>query len=84
MITEVAKNHELIVTIEENAIAGGAGSAVSEYLDSQSISINMLHLGFPDKYVEQGGQQEMLSDWGLDAKGLLQSILRHVDHELPI
>jgi 1-deoxy-D-xylulose-5-phosphate synthase len=84
MITEIAKNHELIVTIEENAIAGGAGSAVSEYLDSQSISIQTLHLGFPDKYVEQGGQQEMLSDWGLDAKGLLQSILDHVDHELPI
>lgn len=84
MITEIAKNHELIVTIEENAIAGGAGSAVSEYLDSQSISINTLHLGFPDEYVEQGGQQELLSDWGLDAKGLLQSILSHIDDELPI
>lgn len=84
MITDIAKTHELIVTIEENAIAGGAGSAVSEYLASQSISINTLHLGFPDKYVEQGGQQEMLSDWGLDSKGLLQSILSHVGHELPI
>jgi 1-deoxy-D-xylulose-5-phosphate synthase len=84
IITEIAKNHELIVTIEENAIAGGAGSAVSEYLDSQSIKVNTLHLGFPDEYVEQGGQQEMLSDWGLDSKGLLQSIRSHIDHELPI
>ncbi len=84
LISAIAKNHELIVTIEENAIAGGAGSAVSEYLDAQSININTLHLGFPDEYVEQGGQQEMLSNWGLDAKGLLQSILHHVDDELLI
>ena len=48
-IRQIAKNHELIVTLEENAIAGGAGSAVSEYLDAQSININTLHLGFPDE-----------------------------------
>lgn len=79
MIVNIAKTHELMVTIEENAIAGGAGSAVSEYLDSQSIGINTLHLGFPDKYVEQGEQQEMLSDWDLDSKGLLQSIRAHLE-----
>lgn len=83
-IKQIAKNHELIVTIEENAIAGGAGSAVSEYLDSQSININTLHLGFPDEYVEQGGQQEMLSNWGLDAEGIKQSILNRVNQQLPI
>jgi 1-deoxy-D-xylulose-5-phosphate synthase len=84
VIEEAAKTHELIVTIEENAIAGGAGSAVSEYLDSQSINTNTLHLGFPDEYVEQGDQQEMLADWGLDSKGLLNSIRAHIEHELPI
>ena len=78
-ITEVARNHDLIVTIEENAIAGGAGSAVSEYLDSQSININTLHLGFPDEYVQQGGQQEMLSAWGLDTKGLLKSVQTYLE-----
>ena len=83
-ITEIATTHELIVTIEENAIAGGAGSAVSEYLDSQSINISTLHLGFPDEYVEQGEQQEMLSVWGLDSKGMLQSIENHIEHKLPI
>ena len=83
-IKQIAENHELIVTLEENAIAGGAGSAVSEYLDAQSININTLHLGFPDKYVEQGTQQEMLSDWGLDAKGIKQSILGHANQQLPI
>ncbi|MCW8830466.1 MAG: 1-deoxy-D-xylulose-5-phosphate synthase [Gammaproteobacteria bacterium] len=83
-ISHIAKNHELIVTLEENAIAGGAGSAVSEYLDTQSISIHRLHLGFPDKYVEQGTQQEMLADWGLDADGIRQSILEQVNQQLPI
>lgn len=83
-IKQIAQNHELIVTLEENAIAGGAGSAISEYLDSQSININTLHLGFPDEYVEQGGQLEMLSDWGLDAEGIKQSILNRVNQQLPI
>ena len=84
VIRQIAENHELIVTMEENAIAGGAGSAVSEYLDAQSINICTLHLGFPDEYVEQGTQQEMLADWGLDAKGIKQSIVEHVNQQLPI
>ena len=83
-ISQIAKDHELIVTLEENAIAGGAGSAVSEYLDTQSINVDTLHLGFPDEYVEQGTQQEMLSDWGLDADGIKQSILKRVNQQLPI
>jgi 1-deoxy-D-xylulose-5-phosphate synthase len=83
-LRQIAENHELIVTIEENAIAGGAGSAVSEYLATQSINIDTLHLGFPDEFVEQGPQQQILSDWGLDAKGMQQSILNHINQQLPI
>jgi 1-deoxy-D-xylulose-5-phosphate synthase len=71
------------VTIEENAIAGGAGSAVSEYLDSSPIKTSILHLGFPDEYVEQGERQEVLSSWGLDEKGMTKSILNHLGMELP-
>ena len=84
VIKQIAEKHELIVTLEENAIAGGAGSAVSEYLDAQSMNIDRLHLGFPDKYVEQGTQQEMLADWGLDAEGIKQSILQKLNQQLPI
>jgi 1-deoxy-D-xylulose-5-phosphate synthase len=83
-INQIVKNHKLIVTLEENAIAGGAGSAVSEYLAAQSINIDTLHLGFPDQYVEQGSQQEILADWGLDAEGIKQSILNRVNQQLPI
>lgn len=84
LIDQISQNHELLVSLEENAIAGGAGSAVSEYLDTQSINISCLHLGFPDEYVEQGNQQEILSKWGLDAEGIKQSILNRVNQQLPI
>jgi 1-deoxy-D-xylulose-5-phosphate synthase len=82
-IDQLASSHTLLVTIEDNAIAGGAGSAVSEYLDSLPTNNDIsrtavLHLGFPDEYVEQGEQQEILSNWGLDEKGILNSILSHL------
>ena len=83
-IRQIAENHELIVTLEENAIAGGAGSSVSEYLDAQSINLPMLHLGFPDDYVVQGTQQEMLADWGLDKDSILKSIRERLNQQLPI
>ena len=83
-LRQLAHDHTLIVTLEENAIAGGAGSAVSEYLATQSIQIDTLHLGFPDQYVEQGSQQEIMAGWGLDAKGIKHSILNHVNQQLRI
>ena len=83
-ISRIAQSHALIVTLEENAIAGGAGSAVSEYLAAQSISIDTLHLGFPDEYVEQGSQTEIMADWGLDAEGIKHSIMSHANRQLRI
>lgn len=83
-ISRIAHNHTLIVTLEENAIAGGAGSAVSEYLAAQSITVDTLHLGFPDEYVEQGSQTEIMADWGLDAEGIKHSIMSHVNRQLRI
>ena len=68
------QNHDLLVTIEENAIAGGAGSAVNEWLAAAGRRADILNLGFPDTYVGQGTQAEMLSEWGLDADGMLRSI----------
>jgi 1-deoxy-D-xylulose-5-phosphate synthase len=73
-VSEAARNHDLLVTIEENAVAGGAGSAVNEWLAAHSERPNILNLGFPDTYVGQGTQAEMLAEWGLDAAGMLDSI----------
>ncbi len=74
IIRQAARDHELLVTIEENAVAGGAGSAVNEWLAASAERTNILNLGFPDTYVGQGTQAEMLSEWGLDADGILGSI----------
>ncbi|VAW53965.1 1-deoxy-D-xylulose 5-phosphate synthase [hydrothermal vent metagenome] len=73
-IKTATDNHNLIVTIEDNAIAGGAGSAVSEYLNQQHISHNLLQIGFPDELINHGQPDEMLADWNLDKNGMLETI----------
>ena len=77
-IETAARQHDLLVTIEDNAIAGGAGSAVSEYLNAQHINKNLLQIGFPDELINHGEPGELLSDWKLDKKGMLQTIKARV------
>ena len=83
-IDDIAASHKLIVTIEDNAIAGGAGSAVSEYLDQARHQTLRLHLGFPDRFVEHGDPAGLAAEWGLDATGMLQSIRGYINDELLI
>ena len=73
-IRSAADDHDLLVTIEENALAGGAGSAVNEWLAANSRHTEILNLGFPDTYVGQGSQAEMLSEWGLEADSILRTV----------
>ena len=72
LIQQLADSHELLVTLEENAIMGGAGSAVNEWLLSQGKAVAILNLGLPDTYVEHAKPAEMLADCGLDAAGIEQ------------
>ena len=74
LILEIAKTHDVIVTVEENVIAGGAGSAVNEFLQSEAILMPILNIGLPDRFVEQGSREELLALVGLDAKGILARI----------
>lgn len=74
LITALAAEHELLVTVEENTIMGGAGSAVLEYLASQSGNISLLQLGLPDNFLDQGDPVEMLADCGLDKTGIIKSV----------
>ena len=74
LILQLAKTHDVFVTVEENVIAGGAGSAVLEFLQAQKILMPVLTIGLPDRFVEQGSREELLSLVGLDAKGLLARI----------
>jgi 1-deoxy-D-xylulose-5-phosphate synthase len=74
MIMEIAKTHDVLVTVEENVIAGGAGSAVNEFLQAQSILMPVLNIGLPDRFIEQGGREELLAIVGLDIKGIREKI----------
>ncbi len=73
-IMAMAKRHEVIVTLEENARLGGVGSAVMQYLQDQSILMPVLNLGLPDSFIEQGTREELLKECGLDEAGVLKSI----------
>ena len=73
-IEKAAKNHDLLVTIEDNAIAGGAGSSIAEHINQQGISVNVLHIGFPDELINHGQPDEMHTDWKLDKNGMLETI----------
>jgi len=70
LLRQLATSHELLVTIEENSVMGGAGSAVAEFLAGEAIVLPMLHLGLPDQYVEHAKPSEMLAECGLDAAGI--------------
>jgi len=74
LILEIAEQHELIVTVEENAVAGGAGSGVNECLAARGVTLPVHNLGLPDRFVEHGEHSALLSQCGLDAKGIETSI----------
>ncbi len=74
MVLDMAKSHEVLVTVEENVIAGGAGSAVNELLQARQILMPILNIGLPDAFVEQGSREELLSLCGLDSQGIVDSI----------
>ena len=67
-------SHDLLVTIEENAIMGGAGTAVHEYLSNEGIETPIMHLGLPDDYIEHGKHEELLASCGLDSAGIVKTI----------
>ncbi|MBX2807391.1 MAG: 1-deoxy-D-xylulose-5-phosphate synthase [Cellvibrionaceae bacterium] len=78
LIKCLCDTHKLIVTVEENTIAGGAGSAVAEYLQSQGIVMPILHLGLPDQFIEHGQRETILATLGLNAKGIKQAIIERM------
>jgi 1-deoxy-D-xylulose-5-phosphate synthase len=75
LLLELAKDHGAFVSIEDNAVAGGAGSAVSECLAAHGVTLPALHLGLPDGYLEHGTREEVLSEAGLDLPGIRKAIL---------
>ena len=78
LLLEMAASHSLLVSIEENTIMGGAGSAVGECLAAHGLAVPLLQLGLPDYYVEHARPEEMLAECGLDAAGIQQAIERRL------
>lgn len=74
LIAELATSHDLLVTIEENAIMGGAGSAVGEHLAATNCRTPILNLGLSDTFIEHGKVPQMLADEGLDADGIIRAV----------
>jgi 1-deoxy-D-xylulose-5-phosphate synthase len=79
LIDHIVKSHSVIVTVEDNAIAGGAGSAVNEYILSQGVAIKILNIGLPDTFIKHGTQQEIHQELGLDSKGIIDKITYFVE-----
>jgi len=82
LLLEIARTHDAIVTVEEGAIMGGAGSAVSEALQEAGLIRPMLQLGLPDRFIEHGDPAKLLSAIGLDAPGIEKSIRERFAHLL--
>jgi 1-deoxy-D-xylulose-5-phosphate synthase len=76
LLLELARNHHGLVTLEDNAVMGGAGSAVAELLSAEGIAIAMLHLGLPDAYLDHASREDLLAQSGLDAAGVRAAVLR--------
>lgn len=74
LIFQLATTHDYLVTVEENVIMGGAGSAVLESLEAQGLSIPVLQLGLPDAFVEHGDPATLLADCGLTKDGITHSV----------
>lgn len=79
LLSELAISHKVLVTIEENAIIGGAGSGVNEFLMRQRLLVPVLNIGLPDYFIAQGSQEEIRSDLGLDSIGIRRQIESWVD-----
>jgi len=79
LVLQLAGTHELLVTVEENAVSGGAGSAVNEALAAAGASAHVLNVGLPDRFVEHGSRDDCLVDAGLDTDGILRQIGARLD-----
>ena len=84
LIAEVATSHQALITIEENTISGGAGSAINETLHRHDINLPVLNIGLPNYYGEHGERDELLADCKLDLDGIRQQINQYLVKIKPV
>jgi len=83
LLRELAQSHSAFVTLEDNAVKGGAGSAVAEFFAAQGIVMPILHLGLPDEFLEHASREELLAQCGLDATGIRHAVLQRFPQFAP-
>lgn len=79
LIAQLTASHDLLVTVEDNVLAGGAGSAVLEYLQQENTQVPVELIGLPDEFIKHGSQDEIFTELALDAQGMLERIQRRVE-----
>jgi 1-deoxy-D-xylulose-5-phosphate synthase len=84
LLQQMAASHELLVTLEDNVVCGGAGSAVNESLMAQQMLTPVLNLGLPDRFVGHGSREQLLAGCGLDCEGVLAAIAGYHRNVLPL
>jgi 1-deoxy-D-xylulose-5-phosphate synthase len=83
LILDLARTHSALVSIEDNAVAGGAGSGVAEFLASQGLAVPMLQLGLGDEFLDHGSREELLAQSGLDAASIEHAIRARFEELMP-
>lgn len=79
LIVELARNHSLLVSVEENSVIGGAGAEIERLLTEQGVHVPLLRLGLPDRFIEHGDQMQLLADLGLDSHGIVRAVRKQLD-----
>ncbi|WP_039719727.1 transketolase C-terminal domain-containing protein, partial [Candidatus Riesia pediculischaeffi] len=78
-ILKIVRNHQVLVTLEENCILGGAGSGVNEYILKNKLFVPILNIGLPDQFIQQGNRTEMYEEIGLNSDGIEKAIQNYCD-----
>ena len=79
MLRAAAEKHRLLVTLEDNIVSGGFGSAVNERLHAWGFKTDVLNLGVPDRFIEQGTVAQQMADCGLDAGSVAEAVMKRLN-----
>lgn len=80
LIAQLAGNHSLLVSVEENAVIGGAGAEIQRVLEEQCLNVPLLRLGLPDRFIDHGEQGQLLAELGLDKDGIVRAVKARQAH----
>ena len=83
-VLKAAREHELLITLEENAVMGGAGSAINECLIAHDVHTPTINLGLPDSFTEHGSRDQLLAECGLDVGSIVRTINDQLQAQTPL